>query len=158
MIAENLTSYCFEELEVGMTAEYHRVINESDVKSFANLSGDINPLHLDTAYAEKTMFKGRIVHGAYTAALISAVIGTKLPGPGCIYISQQVEFKAPVYIGDTVIAVAKIIKLIGSRKRAIINTNCMVGKKIVLVGEAIIQVPTFRQLSKMKIVAHHSNQ
>lgn len=157
MIAENLTTYCFEELEVGMTAEYRRVIKERDVESFANLSGDINPLHIDETYAEKTIFKGRIVHGAYTAALISAVIGTKLPGPGCIYISQKVEFKAPVRIGDTVTVIAKIIKLIGSSKRAIINTNCMVGKKIVLAGEAIIQVPTSMQLSEMKIVTHQSN-
>ena len=96
--------YYFEDLAVGMEASYAKKITNEDVLAFADLSGDTNPVHLNDAFAAGTIFKKRIAHGFLTGALFSTVLGTKLPGPGCIYLSQSLKFRAPVYIGDEVVA------------------------------------------------------
>jgi 3-hydroxybutyryl-CoA dehydratase len=133
--------YFFEELEVGMEASYSKTITNEDVLAFADLSGDTNPVHLDDAYAAGTMFKGRIAHGFLTASLISTVLGTKLPGPGCIYLSQSLKFRAPVRIGDEVVAKARIAGLDAEKGRAVLITECAVNGKSVIDGEAIMMVP-----------------
>ncbi len=134
--------YFFEDLQIGMEASLvHTVSGEAD-SAFAQISGDLNPIHLDEAYAKETPFRRRIAHGMLSAAYISAVFGTKLPGPGCIYISQTLNFKAPVHIGDHVTATVKISDLIEHRKRAIFACTCSVGAKVVLEGEAVIMIPS----------------
>jgi 3-hydroxybutyryl-CoA dehydratase len=132
----------FEDLEVGQTAEIEHVVSEESVKNFAALTGDTNPIHLSEAYAANTRFGGRIAHGLYTASLISAVLGTKLPGPGAVYLSQTIKFRAPVRIGDTVTAQVEITALDPGRQRATFFCTCSVGDKVVLDGEAHIMVPT----------------
>jgi 3-hydroxybutyryl-CoA dehydratase len=97
-----LDGYFLEDLQPGMTASYARTVTEADVILFAGVSGDQNPVHLNQEFAEGTRFKGRIAHGMLTASFISTVLGNKLPGPGCIYVSQNLKFKAPVRAGDTV--------------------------------------------------------
>jgi len=94
--------YYIEELEVGMTASFSKTVTEADITLFAGVSGDTNPVHLDKEFAEQTMFKERIAHGMLSASFLSTVFGTKLPGPGAIYMNQSLNFKAPVCIGDTV--------------------------------------------------------
>ncbi len=143
---DDLTSYCFEDLEVGMRGEYRRRISQADVELFAEVSGDVNPLHLDAAFAGRTMFEGRIVHGMYTAAMISTVIGTRLPGPGCVYMGQNLRFLAPVRAGDEVVASAEVVELIAAKRRARLETLCRVGETVVVSGEALILVPTRAQL------------
>lgn len=147
--ADGLTSYCFEDLEVGMRGEYRRRISQADVEHFAEVSGDVNPLHLDAAFAERTMFKGCIVHGMYSAAMISTVIGTRLPGPGCIYMSQDLRFLAPVRVGDEVVASATVVELLHAKHRARMETLCQVGEIEVVRGEALILVPTRAQLQAL---------
>ena len=105
------------------------------------MSGDTNPVHLNADYAAETMFKGRIAHGILTASFISTVIGTRLPGPGCIYVSQNLRFKAPVMIGDTVIARIVITKLIPEKRFVEMSTICTVADKVVLEGEATVMAP-----------------
>jgi 3-hydroxybutyryl-CoA dehydratase len=146
---DGLTSYCFEDLHVGMRGVYRRVITQGDVELFAQVSGDINPLHLDEAFAGRTMFEGRIVHGMYTAAMISAVIGTRMPGPGCIYMSQNLRFMAPVRAGDEVVASVTVAELFSAKRRAKMDTECRVGDKVVLKGDALILVPTREQLDAL---------
>ncbi len=146
---DGLTSYCFEDLEVGLRGEYRRVITQADVELFAQVSGDNNPLHLDEAFAGSTMFEGRIVHGMYTAAMISAVIGTRMPGPGCIYMSQSLRFLAPVRAGDEVMASVTVAELLPAKRRAKMNTECRVGEKVVLAGDALILVPSREQMGAL---------
>ena len=132
----------FEDLTVGQEASLSKTVSEVDIVSFAELSGDKNPVHLDAAYAATTMFKERIAHGMLSAAYISAVFGMKLPGPGAIYISQTLNFKAPVKIGDTVVTTVKLIELNPEKKRAKFETVCAVNGKPVLQGEAQLMIPT----------------
>jgi 3-hydroxybutyryl-CoA dehydratase len=132
----------FEDLSVGMEASLVRTVGGNDLHVFASLTGDANPIHLDEAYAAATAFRQRIAHGMLSASFISAVFGTQLPGRGCIYISQTLNFRAPVYIGDHVTATVRISTLIEPRKRAIFTCACTVGRKIVVEGEAVIQVPS----------------
>jgi 3-hydroxybutyryl-CoA dehydratase len=131
----------FEDLSVGMTESYAKTVKSSDVVGFAEITGDRNPIHLSEHFAAKTPFKGRIAHGLYTASLISAVIGTRLPGPGAIYVSQTLKFLAPVKIGDTVVAIVEVVELIEQRQRARLSCRCKVSDKVVLEGEAIVKVP-----------------
>jgi 3-hydroxybutyryl-CoA dehydratase len=132
--------YFFEDLAVGMEASYAKTITNKDVLAFADLCGDTNPVHLDDAYAAGTIFKQRIAHGFLTASLLSTVLGTKLPGPGCIYLSQSLKFRAPVYIGDKVVATAKITSLDAEKGRAVLACSCAVNGKPVLDGEAVMMV------------------
>ena len=132
----------FEDLSIGMEASIARTVTEKDIEDFARVSGDVNPVHLDEAHAAATPFKQRIAHGILTASYISAVFGTKLPGPGCIYVSQTLNFKAPVYIGHEVVTTVKITDLIPEKRRAIFHCVCKVGGKAVLEGEAVLMVPS----------------
>lgn len=133
---QKLHGYYLEDLEVGMEASYAKTITDADVILFAGISGDDNPVHINDEYAKTTVFKERIVHGMFSAALISAVLGTRLPGPGAIYIDQQISFKAPVHIGDTVVAKAKIIEINKERRRVKLETTCKVGDTVVAEGVA----------------------
>jgi 3-hydroxybutyryl-CoA dehydratase len=132
--------YCLEDLAIGMEAWHEKILDEGDIESFANLSGDRNPLHLDEAFARTTRFESRIVHGMLTASLISAVLGMKLPGPGAIYVSQSICFRAPVRCGALVRATARITALDHARRRASLACCCSVEDEIVLDGEAVVQV------------------
>ncbi|MGB0749597.1 MAG: MaoC family dehydratase [Magnetospiraceae bacterium] len=142
MANDELTGYYFEDLEEGMSDIYGKTITEADILMFAGVSGDTNPVHLNEEYASATMFKGRIAHGMLSAGFISAVLGTKMPGPGCIYINQALKFKAPVMIGDTVIARVTVTKLIPEKKMAELSTVCTKGDKVVIDGTATVMVPS----------------
>jgi 3-hydroxybutyryl-CoA dehydratase len=137
-----LDGHMIEDLTVGMTAIYSKTITESDINLFCAISGDTNPLHLDHEYAAGTMFGGPIAHGMLSASLISTVIGTKLPGHGCIYISQNCRFKAPVRAGDTVRARATITEINSEHRRVKLQTICSVGETIVVDGDAEVLVPS----------------
>jgi 3-hydroxybutyryl-CoA dehydratase len=135
-----LYGYFFEDLKMGMSATVSRTITETDLRNFSGVSGDTNPMHLNEEFAKKTPFGGCIVHGMLSASLISAVIGTKLPGPGCIYMSQTLKFMAPVRVGDTVYAVATIKELFPEKHRVLLDTKCYVKEVVVIDGEALIKV------------------
>ncbi|MFN9164301.1 MAG: MaoC family dehydratase [Alphaproteobacteria bacterium] len=130
-----------EDLSVGQSASYTKTVTEADIVKFAEVSGDNNPVHLDEAFAQSTMFKGRIAHGMLSAGFISTVIGTKLPGSGTIYMSQTLRFRAPVRIGDTVTATCTITEIIPEKRRAVLTTVCKVGDTVVIEGEALVMVP-----------------
>jgi 3-hydroxybutyryl-CoA dehydratase len=130
----------FEDLSVGMEASVSKKISDHDVLAFAELSGDVNPVHLNDDFAASTIFKKRIAHGFLTGSLFSTVLGTKLPGPGCIYLSQSMKFRAPVYIGDEVVATLKITALDAEKGRATLACVCAVNGKPVLEGEAVMMV------------------
>jgi len=134
-----------EDLKVGMTAVYAKTVTEADIVMFAGISGDINPVHLNHEFASETMFEGRIAHGMLSASFISTVIGTKLPGPGAIYLSQNLKFKAPVRAGDTVQARTTITEIIPDKRRVAMRTVCTVADKVVIEGDALVMVPTRRQ-------------
>src|SRR4029079_5532311 len=127
-----------EDLEVGMSAVFGKTITEADIQSFAGVSGDTNPMNLHEDFARTTMFKGRIAHGMLSASFISTVVGTKLPGPGAVYVSQTLNFKAPVKVGDPVTARCEIVEIVPERKRIKLKTECLCGDKVVLNGEAVI--------------------
>jgi 3-hydroxybutyryl-CoA dehydratase len=131
----------FADLRVGMRETYSRLVTSDDVVAFAEVSGDRNPIHLSDEFAAKTPFKTRIAHGIYTASLISAVIGTRLPGPGAIYMTQSLKFLAPVRIGDTVDATVEVTDLSEKGRRATLACVCKVGDTVVMEGEAMVKVP-----------------
>jgi 3-hydroxybutyryl-CoA dehydratase len=141
MILELRTLY-FEDLSVGMTESLSKTIASSDVVGFAEVTGDRNPIHLSEHFAAKTPFGTRIAHGLYTASLISAVLGTRLPGPGAVYISQTLNFRAPVKLGDTVEVTVTVAELIPERRRARLSCACTVDGETVLDGEALVKVPS----------------
>jgi 3-hydroxybutyryl-CoA dehydratase len=141
MTIQMRAGYAFEDLHLGMEASLSRTVAESDIVAFADISGDKNPVHLDADYAARSMFKQRIAHGMLTAGYISAVFGMELPGPGCIYVSQTLNFRGPVRIGDTVIAKVTVADLILAKRRARFDCVCLVDGKSVLEGEAILMVP-----------------
>jgi len=129
-------------LTVGQKAEFTKTISLADIYAFAAASGDRNPVHLEAAYAETTVFGARIAHGLLVAGLISAVLGTLLPGPGTIYLGQELRFKAPVYVGDTVTARVEVVKLRPEKRIATLATNCYnQDEKILIDGEAVVQYP-----------------
>lgn len=131
----------FEDLAEGQSAEITKIVGAADVEAFAAVSGDINPVHLDEAYARTTPFQGRIAHGMLSAAYISAVIGTRLPGPGAIYLSQSLRFRRPVKLGDPVVTRVTIQSLDERRGHVTLTTVCQVDGKTVVDGEAVIMVP-----------------
>ena len=131
----------FDELTIGQSAEATHVVGAADIEGFAAVSGDVNPVHLDEAYAKTTTFGGRIAHGMLSAAYISAVIGNQLPGPGSIYLSQSLRFRRPVKIGDEVTALVTIKTLDAAKGHATLETVCLVAGKTVVDGEALIMVP-----------------
>jgi len=134
-------SVYFEDLSVGQEASQSNVVTADIIGAFAAVSGDHNPVHVDAEYAATTMFKERIAHGMLSAAYISAVFGMQLPGPGAIYISQTLNFKAPVRIGDTVVTTVKVAELVPEKKRAKFECVCTVNGKPVVQGEAVLMVP-----------------
>lgn len=131
----------FEDLSVGQEASLSNTVSEANIVAFAEISGDRNPVHLDADYAATTMFKERIAHGMLSAAYISAVFGMELPGPGAIYMSQTLKFKAPVKIGDTVVTTVKVAELMPEKRRARFECVCTVDDKPVIEGEAMLMVP-----------------
>jgi 3-hydroxybutyryl-CoA dehydratase len=133
--------YFFEDLHVGQSASLSKTITEADILLYAAVSLDTNPIHLDEELASHSRFGGRIAHGMLSAGLISAVLGTRLPGPGAIYLSQSLRFRAPVRIGQTVRAVVEITDLNPARKSATLRTRCLVKEDVVINGEAIVLVP-----------------
>ncbi len=135
-------SVYFEDLSVGQEASTSNTVTADVIRAFADVSGDRNPVHIDADYAAGTIFKERIAHGMLSAAFISAVFGMELPGPGAIYISQTLNFKAPVKIGDVVITTVKVAELIPEKKRARFDCVCTVNGKPVVQGEAVLMVPT----------------
>ena len=138
----DLHGYFIEDLTVGMSASYAKTITEADIVIFAGISGDNNPLHLNEEFASESIFKGRIAHGMLTAAFISTVLGTKLPGPGCVYLNQDVKFKAPVRPGETVNTTVTITEVIPEKKRVIAQSTCRVGDKVVVEGTSMLLVPS----------------
>ncbi len=135
------TGLFLEDLTVGRGSERQHTVEEGDIEAFAAVSGDRNPVHLDEAYASATPFKGRIAHGMLGAAYISAVLGMELPGPGAIYLSQNLAFKRPVRVGDTVLTRVTVIAIDPIKAHVILKTECQVKGKIVIDGEAIVMVP-----------------
>jgi 3-hydroxybutyryl-CoA dehydratase len=134
-------SCCFEDLVVGMRESFERTVSNEDVIGFAELSGDRNPIHLSEHFARKTRFGGRIVHGLYTASLISALIGMRLPGPGSVYISQNLNFRGPVKIGDVVTVSVEVAELSAKGRRVRLHCECVVEGQVVLDGEGVLSVP-----------------
>lgn len=132
----------FQDLSVGMVETLKKTISSADVVGFAQLTGDRNPIHLSEHFAAKTSFGHRIAHGLYTASLISAVLGTRLPGPGAVYVSQTLNFRAPVRIGDTVEVTVTVTELDSKRHRARLSCICRVENEVVLEGEALVKVPS----------------
>lgn len=130
--------YDIEDLAVGMSAETAKTIGETDIVLFSAVSTDVNAVHLDEEYAQTTQFGGRIAHGMLTASLLSAVMGNRLPGPGVIYVSQSLRFRAPVRPGDTVRARVTVKQVITERCRVVLDTVCTVGGKVVIDGEATV--------------------
>ena len=134
-------SHFFEDLRVGQSASVEKVIGDEDVQKFGDISLDRNPVHFDEDYAKTTRFGGRIAHGMLTASLFSGLFGNTLPGPGCIYLSQTLKFKAPVKLGATAIATVTVKALDAERKRAVMECVCRVGDTVVIEGEALLMVP-----------------
>ena len=131
-----------EDLKIGQSASYTRTITEADVQQFGAVSGDLNPLHFDEDYAKTTIFRGRIAHGMLSLSFVSTVLGTQLPGAGSIFMSSTVRFKAPVRIGDTVVARVELTSLVPEKNFAVFKTQCLVGQKVVIDGEATILIPS----------------
>ncbi len=138
---DDLTGYHFEDIEVGMTASFAKTITEADIWGFAAVSGDTNPVHINEDYAKGTVFKGRIAHGILSAGLISCCLGTKLPGPGAIYVNQTLKFRAPVMIGDTVTARVEVTGKVEDKGFVEMQTQCFIGDKLVVDGAATLMVP-----------------
>lgn len=132
---------CIDQLEVGMSRSLSKTITERDIELFAEVSTDCNPVHLDEAFAQGTLFKGRIAHGMLSAGLISAVIGEQLPGHGTIYLGQSLKFLAPVRPGDVVRAVVTVSAIDVARRRVTLETLCSVGDTVVIKGEAQVLAP-----------------
>lgn len=130
--------YDVEDITVGMSAETAKTIGEADIVLFSAVSTDVNAIHLDDEYARSTAFGGRIAHGMLSASLISAVLGNRLPGPGVIYMSQSLRFRAPVRPGDTVRARVTVKEVIVAKSRVVLDTVCSVGDKVVIDGEATV--------------------
>jgi 3-hydroxybutyryl-CoA dehydratase len=130
--------YDIEDISVGMGAETAKTISEADILLFTAVSTDTNAVHLDEEYGKTTMFGGRIAHGMLSASLLSSVLGTRLPGPGVIYLAQSLRFKAPVRIGDTVHAKVTVKEVLVEKCRVVLDTVCTVAGKVVIEGEATV--------------------
>lgn len=133
---------CFEDVKIGMEETYSRTVTAEDIDKFAAASGDTNPFHLDEAFAASTAFGGRIAHGLLVASYFSTILGTKLPGPGSIYVSQTLKFRAPVYIGDTAVARVRVASKNDEKFRVTLECQCTVKGESVLDGEAVVRIPS----------------
>jgi 3-hydroxybutyryl-CoA dehydratase len=131
-----------DQISLGDKAEFQKTISESDVYLFAGITGDLNPAHINQVAAEQTKFQGRIAHGILVSGLISTVLGMYLPGPGTIYLGQELKFMAPVRIGDTVRAEAEVIEIIAEKNRIKLKTTCYNQEnKVVIEGVATVMPP-----------------
>lgn len=131
----------FEDIAIGMSAAFAKTVTEADIFAYAGLSGDFNPVHVNDEFARDSFFKGRIAHGMLSASFISTVLGMRLPGPGCVYVSQSLRFRAPVRIGDTVTALVEVTETSPAKRFVTLRTVCSVGGKPVIEGEAVVMVP-----------------
>ena len=154
-----LDGYDIEDLEAGMCATFAKTITEADIVLFASASGDNNAMHINEEFARTTQFKGRIAHGMLTASVISAAIAGRLPGPGTVYLGQNLRFMAPVRPGDTVHATVTVKELLREKRRVTLATVCTVGGKVVVDGDALV-MPTSRatrSASQAESFAPHPN-
>ncbi len=135
-----LNGYDIEDLHVGMRASFAKTITEADIVMFAGVSGDNNAVHIDEEFAAGTAFGGRIAHGMLAASVISAAIANRLPGPGTIYLGQQLRFRAPVRPGNTVHASVRVKEVIPEKRRVVLESVCRVGDTVVIDGEALVMV------------------
>ena len=133
--------YYIDDLKPGMSESFSHAITESDVRKFGDISGDTNPVHFDEEFAKTTMFKGRIAHGMLSASYISTVLGMKMPGPGTIFMQLLTRFKAPVRIGDTVVATCTVRETVPEKRRVAFDCVCKVGDTVVVEGEALVMAP-----------------
>ncbi len=133
--------YTISQITPGLSETYERTVTESDIALFGEVSGDMNPAHFDEAYAATTPFKTRIAHGMLSAGFFSTILGTKLPGPGSIYLSQTLAFKAPVRIGDHVVATCAVKDVIPEKRRVTLACVAKVGETVVIEGEAVVLAP-----------------
>ena len=138
-----LNGYDIEDLDAGMSATFAKTITEADIVLFASASGDNNAVHINEEFAQTTQFKGRIAHGMLTASVISAAIAGRLPGPGTVYLGQNLRFKAPVRPGDTVHATVTVKSVDLVKARVTLETVCRVRNVVVIDGEALV-MPTSR--------------
>lgn len=134
--------FFLEELSVGQTATFAKKVTEDLIRTFSEVCGDHNPVHLDAEFAKTTIFKERIAHGMLGASFISTAIGVHLPGPGTIYLGQNLKFKAPVKINDTVTAKVEVISIDMEKRRATLKTTATVGDTVVIEGDALVMVPS----------------
>ena len=137
-------TYTIEDLKPGMSESFTKTISERDVSLFGEISGDMNPVHFDEAYAKTTIFGGRIVHGVLVLSYLSTVLGTKMPGPGAIFMSQTTSFKAPVRIGETVTAICTVREVFPAKRQVIFDCICKVKDRVVVEGEATVIMPSRR--------------
>lgn len=141
-----VTNYTFEDISIGTSAEHQQHIREEDIRMFAALSGDNNPVHLDHKYAQKTPFGGVVAHGMYCGALVSRVLGTQLPGPGTIYLSQSLSFRAPVFPGDDLTVRIEVVAL--HERKPIVTLKCVITNqsgKVVTEGQSVVVAPTTKE-------------
>lgn len=129
-----------EDLVVGQKASYAKTVTEADIVLYAGISGDVNPIHLNQEFAADTRFGDTIAHGMLSAGFISTVLGTKLPGPGCIYLGQTLKFMAPVRAGDTVVARVEVTSINKKKRIVVCSTRCLVKETLVIDGEATMMV------------------
>jgi 3-hydroxybutyryl-CoA dehydratase len=133
--------YYIEDLKPEMSATFEKTVSERDVTLFGEVSGDMNPVHFDEAYARKTVFRGRIVHGVLCLGYISTVLGMKMPGPGTIFMSATSRFKAPVRIGDMVVTTCTVKEVVPEKRRVLFDCVCKVGDTVAVEGEALVMAP-----------------
>ncbi len=134
--------YWLEDLRVGMRAEYAKTFSTDDVVKFSQISGDDNPLHLDETFAAQTRFETPIIHGMLTTSLWSTIVGTLLPGPGCAYMSQQLNFYRPVSVGQRVSASLTVTEILADKQQALLDAEAYVGDTLVAGGETRVWVPS----------------
>lgn len=138
-----MTNFCFEEIALGQRAELRKTLSQQDIALFSAMSGDVNPAHLDQDYASKTPFKTVIAHGMWSSSFISTLLGTILPGPGTIYLSQSLRFKRPVILGDQITVSIEVIRRDEEKKRiAFANTITNQRGEVVVIGESEVIPPT----------------
>jgi 3-hydroxybutyryl-CoA dehydratase len=137
-----ITGKSIDQIKVGDTAEFAKTVTETDIYLYAGITGDFNPAHVNEVYAKNTFFKTRIAHGMLTAGLISAIIANQLPGPGTIYLKQDLSFLAPVHIGDTITGRVEIMELIPEKNRVRLKTTCSNQDGIIVIsGEGLVSPP-----------------
>jgi 3-hydroxybutyryl-CoA dehydratase len=142
-----LNGYDIEDLQVGMSATFAKTITEADIVLFAGASGDNNAVHTNEEFAQTTEFKGRIAHGMLTASVISAAIAGRLPGPGTVYLGQNLRFKAPVRPGETVLATVTVKEMMAEKGRVALGTVCTVAGKVVIDGDALVMPTSLKRRS-----------